>query len=697
MNEFLNSPIQFLKGVGENRARLLQTELGINSFEDLLNYFPFRYVDRSKFNRIKDIDSQSQYVQIIGKIMSVDESGYGKSSRLSAKFFDGENVVELVWFKGVKWVKQSLKINQELVLYGKPSFYKGKLNFAHPELDELKAFKSKALLKAVYSTSESMRKRRFETKQIRTIIENLNAHEKRAIPEIFSTSIIEKFKLLDRSRAFKFIHQPNTWEEVQAAQRRFKFEELFFLQFPFIRQKVLRKHENKGFAFDKSMPLLKEFVQNKLPFELTKAQERVLVEIREDLISGKQMNRLLQGDVGSGKTIMAFLSVLMAVDNKQQAALMAPTEILATQHYIGLKDLGTQIGIRCALLTGSTSAAERKEILRLIKLGEIHLIIGTHALIEDRVQIHDLGLVVIDEQHRFGVAQRARLQSKSSENPHVLVMTATPIPRTLAMSVYGDLDYSVIDELPKGRKTIKTVHRFGFARSKVYDFIRNSIESGRQAYVVYPLIEESEALNYKDLNSGYDEILKVFPRPKYQVDMLHGKMKADDKEAAMKRFKDGITNIIVSTTVIEVGIDVPNATIMVIESAEKFGLSQLHQLRGRVGRGAEQSYCILLSSKNLSENAQTRLKAMVQHSSGFELSEIDMQLRGFGDIAGTRQSGLDQLKLASLSEDQELAKLSREALIELLKEDPKLSKPENRGLNAYIQHRSDFKEWSSIA
>ncbi|MFY0643783.1 MAG: ATP-dependent DNA helicase RecG [Bacteroidia bacterium] len=696
MSSFLNTELQFIKGIGEARSTVLQKELAAFTVADLLQYYPFRYIDRSVFHKIKDIDSEQQFYQIRGVINHIDVVGFKKNSRLVARFFDGQKSVELVWFRGVQWVKKSLTLNEEVVLFGKPTFYKGKLNFAHPEIEAYDPNKLKPF-EAVYSVTELMRNRRLESKALRKIMDNILRHEKWNIPEFFSEQLRKENLLIPRPQAFKSIHQPKNQKEADLAVYRFKFEELFMLQFPFIRQKLQRKREAYGLLFESLLPKLRDFLEHHLPFKLTGAQQRVLKEIKSDLCSGQQMNRLLQGDVGSGKTIVAYLSALMAIDNGCQACLMAPTEILATQHYLGLKEWAALSGIRVALLTGSTPNSERKELHRLLRLGEIHILIGTHALIEDVVSFHKLGLVIIDEQHRFGVAQRARLQEKADHPPHVLVMTATPIPRTLAMSLYGDLDYSVIDELPAGRQEIKTAHRFGFAREKVWAFIKEEIAKGRQAYIVYPLIEESEVLNYRDLNSGYDDLLKYFPRPDYQIAMLHGQMKSEDKEAVMQAFKEGKHEILVSTTVIEVGVDVPNATVMLIESAEKFGLSQLHQLRGRVGRGGEQSYCILMSSKKISENAETRLKAMVSTNSGFDLSEIDMQLRGFGDIAGTRQSGLDQLKLSSLSNDQQIAMQARNALVQILKADPDLVNSENQALKNHIQSRSAYREWTKIA
>lgn len=695
MNSFLNSDIKYAKGLGEARANLLNKELGIHTFSELLDYYPFRYVDRSMFHRISDVDQEVQFYQIKGRITRLDDHSFGKNERLSALFTDGTDMVELVWFKGVKWIKNQIKLDQDVVLYGKPTRFKGKINFAHPELEY--DMRKQTGFEPIYSCTELMRNKRFESKAIRKVMHQLIRHEKWDVPEIFPPSILSKLRLISRSDAYRFIHEPKSQHEIDLAYTRLKFDELFFLQYPFIRQKLNRKNENQGIVFDQNPVLVSIFLKEVIPFSLTNAQTKVLQEIKEDLSSGSQMNRLLQGDVGSGKTVVAFLTMLMALDNGHQASIMAPTEILATQHYLGLKEWAQQLGIQVALLTGSTSASERKEIHRLLRSGHIHILIGTHALIEDTVIFKDLGMVIIDEQHRFGVAQRAKLQEKGKRPPHVLVMTATPIPRTLAMSLYGDLDYSVIDELPSGRKEIITAHRFGFAREKVWEFIKEEVDKGRQAYIVYPLIEESDKLHYKDLNNGYDELLKYFKRPQYQVDMLHGQMKASDKEATMQRFKRRESHILVSTTVIEVGINVPNATIMVIESAEKFGLSQLHQLRGRVGRGGEQSYCILMSSKKLSENAETRLKAMVSTTSGFTLSEIDMQLRGFGDIAGTRQSGLDQLKLSSLGKDQSLAQLARTTIIKLLSEYPDLGHPSLSMLKHYIKSRSDFKEWSTIA
>jgi len=695
LNTFLSTNIKTIKGVGTVRAEVLNKELGIFTVADLLSYYPFRYVDRSKYYAISEIDSNSSYIQLKGYVTHIKELGDQRKTRLVATFTDGKEEIELLWFKSVSYFKSNLKLREEIIVFGKPTFFNGKINITHPEVDTVYGRSNAAALEAVYNTTEMMKTRRVESKAIRQTIQNVLTHEQFAVPEIFPAAFCETYKLIPRDKAFKFIHHPPSARHIDAATYRFKFEELFFLQFPFIQQKLKRGDAADGITFGKQNSLFETFCENHLPFALTGAQERVLTEIKSDFCSGKQMNRLLQGDVGSGKTIVAFLSVLMAVDNGYQASLMAPTEILAIQHYIGLKELADKIGIKIGILTGSSKTKERRILHEKLENGQIKLLIGTHALIEDVVKFENLGLTIIDEQHRFGVAQRAKLMDKGKLNPHVLVMTATPIPRTLAMSVYGDLDYSVIDEMPAGRKAIRTAHRFGFAREKVWAFIKEEIAKGRQAYVVYPLIEESETLHYKDLNNGFDQLLAYFPRPEYQVEMLHGKMKPAEKEAKMKDFSDGKTHILVSTTVIEVGINVPNASIMVIESSEKFGLSQLHQLRGRVGRGAEQSYCILLSNKNLSENAQTRLKAMVSTTSGFELSEIDMQLRGFGDIAGTRQSGLDQLTLASLSTDAPIAEEARKAIIALLEVDPELS--EHQNLKKHMSMRQGHKAWEKIA
>ncbi|NBV57704.1 MAG: ATP-dependent DNA helicase RecG [Bacteroidetes bacterium] len=603
MNEFLASDIKFLKGVGSTRAEVLQKELGIFCFADLINYYPFRYVDRSKFYKISEIETDTSYIQLKGRIKHIEEVGALKKKRLVASFSDGQQEIDLLWFKGINWIKKTLKINAEIVIFGKPNHYKGSINFSHPEIDTIENRLKSAPLEAVYHTSEMMKTRRIETKVIRQIIKNALNHERYAIPEIFSDQFCKKYKLIPRKKAFQYIHQPPSQRHIEAAQYRFKFEELFFLQFPFIQKKINRKKVNHGIAFEKKEIHYNTFLDQHLAFDLTNAQKKVLGEISSDLYSGKQMNRLLQGDVGSGKTIVAFLTMLRAIDNNYQASLMAPTEILAIQHYIGLKELADKINIQIGLLTGSTPKKERIELHEKLLSGDIKL--------------------------------------------------------------------------------------------KVLDFVKEQIIKGRQAYIVYPLIEESEKLHYKDLNNGYDELLLSFPRPKYQVEMLHGKMKPNDKEAKMKDFAEGKTHILVSTTVIEVGINVPNASIMIIESAEKFGLSQLHQLRGRVGRGDEQSYCILLSSKKLSNNAKTRLQAMVQTSSGFELSEIDMQLRGFGDIAGTRQSGLDQLKLASLNTDSSIAEKAREAAIEILSEDPKLSNYQS--LYLFMKDRQGYIDWENIA
>lgn len=697
MNEFLQSELTYVKGIGPKKAEILEKQLNIRCVEDLINYFPYRHDDRSEFQKIAAIREDLPSVQIKGKIMSIKEVGQGRGARLSGVFTDGEDHIELVWFQGVRFLKSVLPIGKEVVIYGKPNYYRGIPNITHPEVEELAARKIEAGLVPSYSSSELLKKRFVDTKFFKQALSHILADERFSVPEFLPADFLEKYQLIDRTLAFKQIHFPKDTQHLFLAKNRFKFEELFFLQWPIIQQKLKRDKFEKGIVFSLEKNLWEDFKKERLPFELTGAQHRVIGDIKRDVESGKQMNRLLQGDVGSGKTIVALAAVVMAFENGLQSALMAPTEILATQHFIGLSEMLEGSSIRLALLTGSTPKSERKELFRLLKMNEIHFLIGTHALIEDAVSFDNLGMVIIDEQHRFGVAQRARLQDKNTVKPHILVMTATPIPRTLAMSVYGDLDHSVIDEMPAGRKTIKTLHRYGFTRHKIWDFVKTEIEKGRQAYIVYPLIEESDTLPYRDLMNGFNDLLEYFPRPKYQVEMMHGQMKPQDKEEIMRRFKEGKIHVLVSTTVIEVGINVPNASIMIIESAEKFGLSQLHQLRGRVGRGSEQSYCILLSHKQLNENAKIRMQAMVNHSSGFELSDIDMKLRGFGDIAGTRQSGLDQLKLASLATDGEMVSLAQNALIDIFSADPDLQLPKYEKLKNHWKKISGNKEWSTVA
>jgi len=697
MNDYLNSEVGFVKGIGPKKADALNKQLNIKTIYDLIQYFPFRYEDRSIFHKISDITPEMNYVQIKGKILYVKEIGSGRALRLSAAFSDGAQHIELVWFKGIRFLKSVLPINKEVILYGKPNYFNGVANITHPEIEEVGVKKISSPLVPAYSSSELLKKRYMDSKFFKNALKNVVTDSRFKLTEFLPDSIIDKYQLMDRTRAYRNIHFPEDHTLLEGAKKRFKFEELFFLQWPIIRHKMRRDKVVNGIKFNTDGRIWEDFKKSHLPFTLTNAQEQAIQDIKNDVKSGRQMNRLLQGDVGSGKTVVSLAAVMLAFENKLQSAIMAPTEILATQHFFSISEMLEGSQLKVALLTGSTPSSERKVLFEQLANNEIHLLIGTHALIEDDVKFQQLGMVIIDEQHRFGVAQRAKLQDKNKEKPHILVMTATPIPRTLAMSVYGDLDHTVIGELPVGRKTIRTIHRYGNTRKKVWDFIKSEIEKGRQSYIVYPLIDESDTLPYRDLMNGFNDLLDYFPRPKYQVEMIHGQMKPKDKDIVMKRFKDGKINVLVSTTVIEVGINVPNASIMVIESAEKFGLSQLHQLRGRVGRGSEQSYCVLLSHQKLSDNAKIRMQAMVDHSNGFELSEIDMRIRGFGDIAGTRQSGLDQLKIASLNTDGAIISQAKEALIALFEQDPELSQPQNERLKKYWFKRSGNKEWATIA
>jgi len=628
--------------------------------------------------------------------MNLREVGAGRAKRLTGKFADSSGQIELVWFKGVKWLKEHLPMNQDVFLFGKPTLYKGKLNISHPEVESPTVAAQKSSLRAVYPLTERLRSRKMDNKVIASLQHNALSDPRLQIQEYLPNTVLESRRLPSLRAAIKMIHQPKNNDEILWAQRRIKFDEFFFLQMKIQR---LKKKQMKLIApkFEVVGDYFNQYFNNYVHFELTGAQKRVIKEIRADMRSGFQMNRLLQGDVGSGKSIVALLCMLIAIDNGFQSSLMAPTEILANQHYEGMREDLAKIGLEVALLTGSTKAKERERIFAGLKSGEIHFLIGTHALIEDKVLMKSQGLVIIDEQHRFGVAQRAKLWQKSSLTPHVLVMTATPIPRTLAMTVYGDLQVSKIDEMPMGRKEIKTAHRYEQHRMRVIGFIREEITKGRQVYIVYPLIEESEKLDYKNAMDGFGMILEYFPRPKYQTDMLHGKMKPADKDAIMERFKRGETDILVSTTVIEVGINVPNATMMVIESAEKFGLAQLHQLRGRVGRGKEQSYCILMTKDSLTSNGYKRIKAMVSTSDGFELAELDLKLRGPGDIEGTRQSGLLDLNMASIIKDEALLDEARIEVEKLMERDPDLLLGENQGLKTKIQSMRSMRDWSRIS
>lgn len=696
LSVFLNTPIEYLKGVGPARAEILQKELGIFTFGDLLEHYPFRYIDRSKFFKTTELEVDMPFIQLKGRVGDFRLSGPPRKQILKGTFYDDFGSVELIWFKGAKWIKSAIKEDVEYVLFGKPNRYKGVLNIAHPELDDVKDFKPQGSFQAVYPLTDKLRNKKVDNKTIRKMMVELFRHDHFKVDEILPKWILDREGLISRELALKWIHLPDSNTEQLTAQKRLKFEEFFTLQAGVMRSKKKRM-QRKGIPFSKVGASFHKYFENKMAFELTGAQKRVMKEIRADMGSGRQMNRLLQGDVGSGKSIVALLTMLIAIDNGFQASLMAPTEILATQHFSNFAEDLRDIGIGCALLTGSTKKAERTRIHEGLMSGEIKILIGTHALIEDPVKLQKQGLVIIDEQHRFGVAQRAKLWKKSSFDPHVLVMTATPIPRTLAMTVYGDLDVSKIDELPSGRKEIKTAVRNEANRLRVWGFVKEEIAKGRQVYMVYPLIEESPKLDYKNLQEAYDQALKYFPRPEYQIQMLHGRMKPEDKDDAMRRFKEGVVQVMISTTVIEVGINVPNATVMIIESAEKFGLAQLHQLRGRVGRGSEQSYCILMTGNKISRDGKQRLRAMEQTNDGFEIAELDLRLRGPGDIEGTQQSGLATLKLASVVHDEDLLDRSRACIEILMDADPELIKPEHRALQEFLVGSKLYKDWSNIS
>jgi ATP-dependent DNA helicase RecG len=696
----LDTSIEYLKGVGPQRADILKKELDIFTFGDLLHYFPFRYVDRTQLVKVNDITDDDTSVQLRGTLSGLKLVGDPSRKRLVATLEDDTGYVELVWFKGVRWIKEALKNGKEYIVFGRPAFYRGKFSIAHPDLqlaDDPKLSVA-GKLEAVYSTTEKLTVRGLDSKGIgrlvRTLIERLDTEE---LGENLPPQILSAHKLMPREEALFAIHIPETREDADRAVRRFKFEELFLLQLGILRLKIGRESTATGFPFPELGHYFNTFFKDHLTFELTAAQKRVLKEIRKDLLSGKQMNRLLQGDVGSGKTIVALMIMLMACDNGFQACLMAPTEILAQQHFRNLREPLARLGLQTALFTGAVKGATRSSLLNALKSGAAHIAVGTHALIEENVEFKNLGLVVIDEQHRFGVAQRAELWKKSDHPPHVLVMTATPIPRTLAMTVYGDLEVSVIDELPPGRKPIRTEHRFESARLKVFNFLKQEIRKGRQVYIVYPLIHESEKLDLKNLMEGYEAISRDFSGDEFRIGVLHGQMKPEDKDFEMQRFASGKSNILVSTMVIEVGMDVSNATVMVIENAERFGLSQLHQLRGRVGRGAEQAYCILMTSDRLGQDARQRIRAMTDTNDGFKIAELDLQLRGPGDIEGTRQSGDLHLRIANVVTDQKIVSEAREAAQALLADDPRLSHPRNFRLHAYLSSQNKEEiAWSRI-
>ncbi len=690
----LQTPIAYLKTIGPTRAKLLKEQLGIHTYQDLLHFFPNRYVDRTQFHHINQLETSLAEVQIVGVITQIETIAQKKGSRLVAKFSDSTGTMELVWFKGAKWIKESIKPNTPYVIFGKISVFQGKFSMAHPDMELLENYQAnnRIGLQAIYPSTERLSNANMGNRFMLRAMEQLFNECGSAFEETLSDSILDHLKLLQRSTALFHIHFPKDAKMLSRAAARLKFEELFFIQLQLIRKNLIRKKKIKGLPFNEVGAYFNDFYNNYLPFQLTNAQKRVIKEIRTDVGSNAQMNRLLQGDVGSGKTIVAVMSILFALDNGYQACLMAPTEILANQHFKGVSELLEPLGIQVALLTGSVKKSARKPLLENLQSGELKVLIGTHALLEDTVVYKNLGLAIIDEQHRFGVAQRAKLWHKNTIPPHILVMTATPIPRTLAMSIYGDLDISIIDELPPGRKEIKTVWRSDAHRLGVFKFIREEIEKGRQIYIVYPLINESEALDYKDLMDGYDSISRSFPAPEFQVSIVHGQMNAAAKAYEMDRFVNGKTQIMVATTVIEVGVNVPNASVMIIESAERFGLSQLHQLRGRVGRGAEQSFCILMSGNKLSQEGKTRLETMVASSDGFEIAEVDLKLRGPGDLMGTQQSGVLQLKIADIVKDADLLKKAREVAITTLKSDPYLETANNKPIllayRALVKHKN---------
>ena len=696
---FLNTKIEYLKGVGPAKAELLQKEFAIFTFNDLLYYFPYRHIDRSKMYQISQIDDTIQYIQLKGTISNVKTIGTGAGARLTATLSDGTGTLELLWFQGQRWIREGLLAGKPYIVFGKLSEFNRTFSMVHPSLEDPAQVNEKLYMKMMplYNASEKAKKRGLDARAIMMYTNTLLTDYRFDIGENLPDYLIKKYQLMSRKQAMIQIHFPTSFAQLSEATKRLKFEELFFNQLRILRYKLKRHTVYNGIKISKIGDIFNNFYNNNLPFELTNAQKRVLKEIRVDMGSGKQMNRLIQGDVGSGKTVVALMSMLMAIDNGYQAAMMAPTEILANQHYATIKSLLSGMNIRVALLTGSVTKKNRKPIFEDLKNGEIQILIGTHALIEDTVEFNKLGIAIIDEQHKFGVEQRSKLWTKNEHPPHILVMTATPIPRTLAMTLYGDLDTSLIDELPAGRKPISTIHKYDNNRLEVYGFIRNEIAKGRQIYIVYPLIEESEKLDYKNLAEGYESICREFPLPKYAVSMVHGKMKPAEKDFEMARFVRGETSIMVATTVIEVGVNVANASVMVIESAQKFGLSQLHQLRGRVGRGADQSYCILMTDFKISQDGKLRMKTMVETNDGFKISEVDLQLRGPGDMEGTMQSGVLDLRIASITEDRELLETVRKEAQQILENDNELHKPEHVLLNQYLMLYRKTNKWGAIS
>ena len=699
-NNLLETPIEYLKGVGPQRGDLLRKELGIHKYGDLIHLFPNRYIDRTHYFKINQLQNTSSEVQIIGRIINIKTVEQKRGKRLVATFVDETGQMELVWFQGHKWIREGLKINEVYVIFGKVAQFGSAFNMAHPEMELLAEHKAslRSAMQPVYPSTEKLNNKGITSRTINKLMQQLFIETQNLFTENLPIYLIENLKLIPKNVALFNIHFPKNQDLLNKAQFRLKFEELFFIQLQLITKNLIRKHKIKGHQFEIVGENFNDFYKNHLPFELTNAQKRVIKEIRNDMGSNAQMNRLLQGDVGSGKTIVALMSMLIAKDNGYQSCLMAPTEILANQHFIGLTELAKDLNINIQILTGSSKTKERRLIHEALENGTLDILIGTHALLEDKVKFENLGLAIIDEQHRFGVEQRSKLWKKNTIPPHILVMTATPIPRTLAMSLYGDLDISVIDELPPGRKPIETVHRYDNNRLKVWKFIKDEIKKGRQIYIVYPLIQESEKMDYKDLMDGYESISRDFPLPEYSISILHGQMKPADKDEEMRRFAAGKTNIMVATTVIEVGVNVPNASVMIIESAERFGLSQLHQLRGRVGRGAEQSYCILMTSHKLSEDSKVRMETMVRTNDGFEIAEVDLKLRGPGDIMGKQQSGVLNLQIADLVKDRDILQLARHEAVKLLKDDAPMEKPEHATLRkAFIELSKKKNIWNYIS
>jgi ATP-dependent DNA helicase RecG len=696
----MQTALVYLKGVGPERARLLKEELQLRTYQDLLHFFPNRYVDRSRFYPIDELPQNNAEIQIKGRITSISFVQQKRGKRMVANFKDHTGQMELVWFRGHQWIRDQLKINEEYVIFGRLNWFKGKVSMPHPELELEKNFKKniKISFYPIYPSTEKLINKGISQKVIQKMVVQLVQTQSQVFSETLPKTLLNQYKLISKNQALRQIHFPDDQHKLTRAQMRLKFEEFFYMQMQLVLKNVQRKQKIKGHLFEKVGSNFNNFFTDHLALELTEAQKRVIKEIRLDMGTGRQMNRLLQGDVGSGKTIVALLLMLIAIDNNYQACLVAPTEILAQQHYQSLSNQLKKINLNVALLTGSTPKKERESIHQGLQNGELNILIGTHAVFEYTVQFKQLGLAIIDEQHRFGVAQRAKLWQKNEMPPHVLVMTATPIPRTLAMSVYGDLDLSVIDELPPGRKIVKTLHRTDANRLKVFAFLREQIALGRQVYIVYPLIQESSKLDYKDLMDGYESLSRSFPSQDYQISILHGQMKSEDKAYEMERFVQGKTQIMVATTVIEVGVNVSNASVMIVESAERFGLSQLHQLRGRVGRGADQSYCILMTGSKLSREAQTRIETMTKSNDGFKIAEVDLKLRGPGNIMGTQQSGILQFKIADLIQDQALLKVARDQALRILKEDASLKDADHQCIKRTLSAlKFDSNIWNFIS